>query len=152
MAAWSTAAVWKTVDLNGSGGSNPSLSADKLKLSALRWAFFVHVRQELAPVRTCTKKAQKAGRPLSFNLFRYAPPQAVRDVTHAVRQIPLFSRKTLCMSTLSLPLPQGVSTLHDIDAFRCYVACGTFRQPGGLQKSYLFECQNIAIKRTCQVL
>ena len=69
--------------------SNPSLSANKLKLSALRWAFFVHVRQELAPVRTCTKKAQKAVRPLSFNLFRYVPPQAVRDVTHAVRQIPI---------------------------------------------------------------
>ena len=26
------------------------------------------------------------------------------------------------MSTLSLPLPQGFSTLHDIDAFRCRVA------------------------------
>ena len=41
MAEWSNAAVLKTVDLNGSGGSNPSLSANKLKLSALRWAFFV---------------------------------------------------------------------------------------------------------------
>ena len=28
MAEWSNAAVLKTVDLNGSGGSNPSLSAD----------------------------------------------------------------------------------------------------------------------------
>ena len=26
------------------------------------------------------------------------------------------------MSTLSLPLPQGFSTLHDIDVFRCSVA------------------------------
>ena len=59
MAEWSNAAVLKTVDLNGSGGSNPSLSASKLKLSALRWAFFVHVRQELAPVRTCAEKAQR---------------------------------------------------------------------------------------------
>ena len=32
MAEWSNAAVLKTVDLNGSGGSNPSLSADKRKL------------------------------------------------------------------------------------------------------------------------
>ena len=46
MAEWSNAAVLKTVDLNGSGGSNPSLSANKLKLSALRWAFFVQDRQE----------------------------------------------------------------------------------------------------------
>ena len=29
MAEWSNAAVLKTVDLNGSGGSNPSLSAGK---------------------------------------------------------------------------------------------------------------------------
>ena len=32
LAEWSNAAVLKTVDLNGSGGSNPSLSADKRKL------------------------------------------------------------------------------------------------------------------------
>ena len=31
MAEWSIAAVLKTVDLNGSGGSNPSLSANKNK-------------------------------------------------------------------------------------------------------------------------
>ena len=30
MAEWSNAAVLKTVDLNGSGGSNPSLSAEAL--------------------------------------------------------------------------------------------------------------------------
>ena len=29
LAEWSNAAVLKTVDLNGSGGSNPSLSAEK---------------------------------------------------------------------------------------------------------------------------
>ena len=60
MAEWSNAAVLKTVDLNGSGGSNPSLSANKLKLSALRWAFFVQNRQELAPV-----KAFKCKRPMA---------------------------------------------------------------------------------------
>ena len=55
-----------------------SLSANKLKLSALRWAFL------------CTSV-----RPLIFNLFRYAPPQAVRDVTHNVRQIPeMLSQNT----------------------------------------------------------
>ena len=30
--------------------------------------------------------------------------------------------------------------------------CGNFGQPGGLHKIYLFECQDIAIKCTCQVL
>ena len=50
MAEWSNAAVLKTVDLNGSGGSNPSLSANKLKLSALRWAFF---RAEPSGARSC---------------------------------------------------------------------------------------------------
>ena len=75
MAEWSNAAVLKTVDLNGSGGSNPSLSANKLKLSALRWAFFVQGRREPAPVRPCRGKAPKAARPLSFNLFSTAPPR-----------------------------------------------------------------------------
>ena len=31
MAEWSIAAVLKTVELRGSGGSNPSLSANRLK-------------------------------------------------------------------------------------------------------------------------
>ena len=35
MAEWSIAAVLKTVELRGSGGSNPSLSADKRGLSRL---------------------------------------------------------------------------------------------------------------------
>ena len=64
------------------------LSPLKIEAQRIALGFFVRVRQELAPVRTCTKKAQKAGRPLIFNLFRYAPPQAVRDVAHTVRQIP----------------------------------------------------------------
>ena len=40
-------------------GSRASLSANYLKLSAKRWAFFVQGRQELAPVRTCAGKAQR---------------------------------------------------------------------------------------------
>ena len=40
MAEWSIAAVLKTVDLQGSGGSNPSLSAKRKKL-AERLAFFI---------------------------------------------------------------------------------------------------------------
>lgn len=59
MAEWSMAAVLKTVDPQGSGGSNPSSSANNSKLSAKRWAFFVQGRQELAPVRTCAEKAQR---------------------------------------------------------------------------------------------
>ncbi len=35
MAEWSNAAVLKTVDLHGSGGSNPSLSALKLDYQAI---------------------------------------------------------------------------------------------------------------------
>ena len=80
MAEWSNAAVLKTVDLNGSGGSNPSLSANKLKLSALRWAFFVQGRRGPAAVRPCSEKAQKAARPLSFNLFSTAPPRRRRGM------------------------------------------------------------------------
>ncbi len=59
MAEWSNAAVLKTVDLNGSGGSNPSLSANKLKLSALRWAFFVQGRQESRSCKALHGKSPK---------------------------------------------------------------------------------------------
>ena len=46
MAEWSNAAVLKTVDLNGSGGSNPSLSA-KIGLTSdceADFLFVVHQR------------------------------------------------------------------------------------------------------------
>ena len=42
MAEWSIAAVLKTVDLNGSGGSNPSLSAEN-KIEAEGLYFFVYI-------------------------------------------------------------------------------------------------------------
>ena len=56
LAEWSNAAVLKTVDLHGSGGSNPSLSANKSKNGVkFTWTpFFVFVCK--------------------------APPQAGRDV------------------------------------------------------------------------
>ena len=41
MAEWSNAAVLKTVDLHGSGGSNPSLSAQKWLTDICR-PFFVY--------------------------------------------------------------------------------------------------------------
>ena len=40
MAEWSIAAVLKTVDLHGSGGSNPSLSAEKMKIEAFSVSIF----------------------------------------------------------------------------------------------------------------
>lgn len=41
MAEWSIAAVLKTVDLQGSGGSNPSLSARQYGCPANGGAFFI---------------------------------------------------------------------------------------------------------------
>ena len=40
MAEWSNAAVLKTVDLQGSGGSNPSLSATKKGVKTTPFLFF----------------------------------------------------------------------------------------------------------------
>ena len=40
MAEWSNAAVLKTVDLNGSGGSNPSLSAEQIEAQRFALGFF----------------------------------------------------------------------------------------------------------------
>ena len=58
------------------GGSAP-LSAKHLKLSAQRWAFSVQGRQELAPVRTCTEKAQ-GRKAMSFKCFARAPAASGR--------------------------------------------------------------------------
>ena len=52
LAEWSNAAVLKTVDLNGSGGSNPSLSA----LKSLQVIEFQSCRLFLCP-KSCTKNA-----------------------------------------------------------------------------------------------
>ena len=52
LAEWSNAAVLKTVDLNGSGGSNPSLSAEK----SLQVIEFQSCRLFLCP-KSCTKNA-----------------------------------------------------------------------------------------------
>lgn len=41
MAEWSNAAVLKTVDLNGSGGSNPSLSAEKWLTGSVSHFFYL---------------------------------------------------------------------------------------------------------------
>ena len=43
MAEWSNAAVLKTVDLNGSGGSNPSLSAEKWLTGVCRPLFLFNI-------------------------------------------------------------------------------------------------------------
>ena len=49
MAERSNAAVLKTVDLRGSGGSNPSLSAKEMLQNSLKYYFaaffFIHVSQ-----------------------------------------------------------------------------------------------------------
>ena len=60
--------------------SNPSLSANKLKLSALRWAFFVQGRREPRSCKALHGKSPKGRRPLSFNLFNAAPPRRRRGM------------------------------------------------------------------------
>ena len=87
LAEWLMAAVLKTVDLNGFGGSNPSPSANNLKLSAKRWAFFVQGRQELDPVRTCAEKL-KGRKAVSFKSFARAPLRAGREKAREAWLIP----------------------------------------------------------------
>ena len=78
MLEWLKRHAWKACILQKSiGGSNPPLSAKHLKLSAQRWAFFVQGRQELAPVRTCTEKAQ-GRKAMSFKCFARAPAASGR--------------------------------------------------------------------------
>ena len=78
MLEWLKRHAWKACILQKSiGGSNPPLSAKYLKLSAQRWAFSVQGRQELAPVRTCTEKAQ-GRKAMSFKCFARAPAASGR--------------------------------------------------------------------------
>ena len=78
MLEWLKRHAWKACILQKSiGGSNPPLSAKHLKLSAQRWAFSVQGRQELAPVRTCTEKAQ-GRKAMSFKCFARAPAASGR--------------------------------------------------------------------------
>ena len=64
MAEWSIAAVLKTVELRGSGGSNPSLSAKKKKEPAMAPSSFLEKTQGLLNPRT--------GALISASLERYA--------------------------------------------------------------------------------
>lgn len=60
--------------------TSTSLSANKLKLSALRWAFFVQGRREPRSCKALHGKSPKGRRPLSFNLFNAAPPRRRRGM------------------------------------------------------------------------
>ena len=60
--------------------SRASLSANKLKLSALRWAFFVQGCREPRSCKALHGKSPKGRRPLSFNLFNAAPPRRRRGM------------------------------------------------------------------------
>ena len=59
MAEWSIAAVLKTVEPRGSGGSNPSFSADKCKrVQAKAWTLCVFYEWKKAPLSDTRKKTQ----------------------------------------------------------------------------------------------
>ena len=94
MLEWLKRHAWKACILQKSiGGSNPPLSAKYLKLSAQRWAFSVQGRQELAPVRTCTEKAQ-GRKAMSFKCFARAPAASGRGkVTLCVANPPRKARR-----------------------------------------------------------
>ena len=67
MAEWSIAAVLKTVELRGSGGSNPSLSA----LNSLQGVDFQPCRLFLYP-KSCTKNAPTPFLHTSTGVFQIA--------------------------------------------------------------------------------
>jgi hypothetical protein len=59
MAEWSIAAVLKTADCNRSGGSNPSLSAPKVKAPII-WGFF-YFKQSLKVFEVFKKSIKNGG-------------------------------------------------------------------------------------------
>ena len=68
MAEWSIAAVLKTVDLHGSGGSNPSLSTENENRGFLGLYFlFVFVFAGKYPPHSCMKNVIRVG--LQFTIL-----------------------------------------------------------------------------------
>ena len=65
MAEWSIAAVLKTVDLHGSGGSNPSLSAENENRGFLSLYFFVFAGK--CHPHSCMKNVIRVG--LQFTIL-----------------------------------------------------------------------------------
>ena len=77
LAEWSNAAVLKTVDLNGSGGSNPSLSANerkKWRQVYLNAIFFAHLHRPAAGGEGCRSVATKSRRVLCSAFVRSKGP------------------------------------------------------------------------------
>jgi hypothetical protein len=77
MAEWSIAAVLKTVELRGSGGSNPSLSAKKIEAQR-SWAFLFCT----PGMQTCLliPGVQNKKQPYHcFNFFEQPPPLGITE-------------------------------------------------------------------------
>ena len=104
MAEWSIAAVLKTVDLHGSGGSNPSLSAENENRGFLSLYFFVFAGKY--PPHSCMKNVIRVG--LQFTiLIEYV---AIGNRTNGLQTIGPqdFSDEPFrsnIKQTISLPLP-----------------------------------------------
>ena len=80
LAEWSIAAVLKTVEPRGSGGSNPSLSAKEYKKLAFRLAFFCfQARQKLAFESELKTKKAKDAKQLSFLYSLKRSPNRVHE-------------------------------------------------------------------------
>ena len=92
MLEWLKRHAWKAcIPLKGIRSSNLLLSANVMKLGASRRAFSFEGRQELAPVRTCTEKAQ-GRKAMSFKCFARAPAASGRGkVTRSVANLITFS-------------------------------------------------------------
>ena len=87
MAEWSIAAVLKTVELRGSGGSNPSLSATQMKNESDEGSFFLYLMLKLACKHVDTKKTNYC----ICNIF-ICVAQDARGRVGDYGEIPLSSR------------------------------------------------------------
>ena len=150
MLEWLKRHAWKACILQKSiGGSNPPLSAKHLKLSAQRWAFSVQGRQELAPVRTCTEKAQ-GRKAMSFKCFARAPAASGRGkVTLCVANPPREAGREPAKERSDCANPRGATkSLRERDSphlssdyfpqpFRCQIFYANRKQTGRFSKSVI---------------
>ena len=77
MAEWSIAAVLKTVELKGSGGSNPSLSATISKsmnhTNSIWVAHIEKAKQEIQSGKVTAIKSGDVWKTIQENLFTFCP-------------------------------------------------------------------------------
>ncbi len=120
MAEWSIAAVLKTVDLHGSGGSNPSLSATRVLLCAVLFSF--RMQQSLS-FNSQTNQKQTSFSPPSPHLLPSFNPLATHllpiSYSYSTHLSPISHSSSTHSASRSLSYKTKRAKHHNASLFHC---------------------------------